>query len=185
MKIIKLRDVMTDRLKEAHDFATEAYEGMTTRGSHKHLMFHIAGVAEIGLNHGLTETQLIACLLMNTLKETHIRLDQLKDRFSIEVVCLVKVLSQPIEWNKITDVSIAVIKISESINLLAKLNSGKLGDDYKREVMTEANILVTKLTPLGKALSLIDADLSILDILEELEKAYEEAKKYVKVVLEV
>lgn len=185
MKKLKLRDVMTDKLKEAHSFATEAYEGMTTRGSHKHLMYHMSSVAEIGLNQGLTETQLIACLLMNTLKDTNIRLDQLKDKYSLEVVELVKTLSTDIEWCNVTDTSIAIIKVAESIDLLGRLNSDKLGDDYKREVMTNANTLLIKLAPLGKALELVDPDLSIMDILEELKEAYDEAKKYVKVELEV
>jgi hypothetical protein len=185
MKRMKLRDVMTDRLKEVHDFATRAHDGQTTIGSNKHFMLHLASCAEIGAHQGLTETQLMATLLKDTLKLTEVRLDQVKNRFGIQVSELVKSLSMDQEWTQITDISVVMIKIAEQIDLLGRLDSARLGLEYKCGVLADARRLLTDVKPLAQALSLIDPDLSILDILDELQVEYDKALEVVDVEEEV
>jgi hypothetical protein len=176
---------ITEKVRLAHDFARDSHMGRTTIGTNKHYNLHLAKTAEIFMNHGATEIQLIATLLKDILKLTDVRLDQIKEMFGMSVAVLVKELTIDTQWNKITDVSIAMIKISESIDLLSRLDSNRLSLEYKCGILADARTLLAEVKPLGLALSLIDPDLSIMDILTELQKSYDVSLEVVDVEEEV
>jgi hypothetical protein len=181
IKRVKLRDLMTDRLKEAHEFATKAHDDQTTPGSNKHYMLSLASTAEIGAQYGLTETGMIACILKDTLKLTPVRLDQIKDTFRINVSMLVEELSSPeIVWSKDADKAIAVIKVAESIDAVSRLSSNRFGNDYKLEVLAKAKRLLESLEPFSEVLH--DDDLDLVGILAELKTSCENAVQFIEEV---
>ncbi|MEE9228021.1 MAG: bifunctional (p)ppGpp synthetase/guanosine-3',5'-bis(diphosphate) 3'-pyrophosphohydrolase [Acidimicrobiia bacterium] len=78
----------TERLEDAFALASEAHAGQTRRTG-EDFIFHPLAVAEMIADYGLDEDTLVAALLHDTVEDTGVTLDELRDRFGSVVADLI------------------------------------------------------------------------------------------------
>jgi GTP pyrophosphokinase len=78
----------TERLEDAFALASEAHAGQTRRTG-EDFIFHPLAVAEMIADYGLDEDTMVAALLHDTVEDTGVTLDELRDRFGSVVADLI------------------------------------------------------------------------------------------------
>lgn len=165
---------LSPKIREAFDLMTQLFEGEVIPGTGKPYRQHVRGTAELMLNAGATETQIIATLLKDLLLKTSWRSDMIKDFFGVKVEQIVREYSSNLPWKEVTNIDIPAIKIAETIDTLSRLDSPKLNENYITEELTNANKLIQEIAPFVRVHSLLDSDFSLGDLLDRLEEVFKE-----------
>ena len=82
-------------LFDAIEFAAHAHAGQYRKGSPVPYIVHPINVVRIVLNCGCSETVAVAAVLHDTVEDTAVTLDQIRDRFGCPVAALVEGMTEP------------------------------------------------------------------------------------------
>ncbi len=85
----------SDALFEAIEFATKAHRHQHRKGTGVPYITHPLGVAHILIDHGCDEELVIAGVLHDTVEDTPVTLDDIRERFGKRVAALVEGASEP------------------------------------------------------------------------------------------
>ncbi len=80
---------------EAIEFAAKAHHGQFRKGTKLPYILHPLGVAKILIERGYLDNVVIAGILHDTIEDTSVTLDDIKEHFGVQVAELVEALSEP------------------------------------------------------------------------------------------
>ncbi|MGB0386329.1 MAG: HD domain-containing protein [Ardenticatenaceae bacterium] len=82
-------------LFQAIELATKAHSGQLRKASGIPYIYHPLSVAKILINHGCAETLVVAAILHDTVEDTAVTHDDIRQLFGLQVASLVEAASEP------------------------------------------------------------------------------------------
>lgn len=89
----QLKEFITPKIKEALNIATKAHSKQVRRGSNTPYITHPVKVVELVKQYGGSEEQCIIALLHDTLEDTDLTFDDIKEVFGLNIAYKVKTLT--------------------------------------------------------------------------------------------
>jgi (p)ppGpp synthase/HD superfamily hydrolase len=130
----------SEKVFEAIEFAVKAHRGQFRKGTKLPYILHPLGVAKILIEHECYEEIVIAGILHDTVEDTPVTLDDIKEHFGVRVAGLVEALSEPdksdswenrkqhtIDYLKTAPVDVLLIACADKLN-----NIRAIQEDYAK-----------------------------------------------------
>lgn len=92
--------IMTKFIKKADEVANEAHKGQFRKYKHENYIMHPRAVAEILANVNMSEATIVAGLLHDTVEDTYITLNYIREEFGEEVAQYVEEVTDIKDYNK-------------------------------------------------------------------------------------